>query len=80
VDPRVRHRHLEAFDEGGGPGPRLLRVIQAENGMLRKWGDPIGNSALGISSGPLPAKIAGSTTWEFHHEPSASAIRRVLSP
>jgi hypothetical protein len=36
VDPRVRHHHLEGLDEVRGPGPRLLRVVQREDGLLRE--------------------------------------------
>ena len=38
------------------------------------------SSRLATASAPFPAAIAGCTTSEFHHPPSASAIRRVLSP
>ncbi len=56
-----------------GPGPRLLRGY-SQDGLLASGVLRAANSALAISSALWPAMSAGSTTWEFHHAPSASAI------
>ena len=42
VDPSLRHHHLEAFDDVGGPGASLLRVVHGQEGLLRKRCDPVG--------------------------------------
>jgi len=42
MDPGLRHHHLEPFDDVGGPGAGLLRVIHGQDGLLRQRGDPVG--------------------------------------
>ena len=81
VDARLRHQHLEAFDDVGGPGSRLLRVVHGEDGLLGRAGRS-GRRARRSRSppGPCPRPMAGSITSEFHQAASCSAIRRVLSP
>jgi len=53
----------------------MARTVCSASGEVRS-----ARSALPISSGPLPAEMAGSSTSDRHQAPSASAILLVLSP
>ena len=56
MDAGLRHQHLEGLDDVGGPGPRLMRVVHREDGLLGKGGDPIGE--LGVPD-PLRTLAGG---------------------
>ncbi|MGO9180140.1 MAG: hypothetical protein ACLQHS_12925 [Candidatus Limnocylindrales bacterium] len=47
VEPRLRQQHLEAFDQVGGPGARLLGVVHGQDSLFREWGTPIGELRVG---------------------------------
>src|SRR5439155_18803952 len=42
VEPAVLHQRLEAVDDVGGPGARLLHVIHGDHGLFREWSASIG--------------------------------------
>ena len=48
--------HLQAFDDGGGPGLRLLEVVHPEDGLLGEDAHPIGEVGPEDLVGPLACR------------------------
>jgi hypothetical protein len=80
VQPGRGQLHLEARDEASRPRLPLLEVVHRDDGPLHQDGHAIAEFLPRISSGRLPASIAGLMISASQNADSVSAIRRSASP